>query len=260
MLELLPLVLTVLAAVGYFVGLTRLHRRGISWPPGRTLALVLACCCVAVGVLPPVADHDEQFPVHVTQHLLLGLTAPALLALSAPATLALWALSLRPRKRLLGVLHSRAVAVLMTIPVAVVLNIGGLYALYLTGLYARTRDNELLHAAVHLHMFIAGCLLSWVIIGRDPIRHRPGFAIRLVALIITGAAHDALAKIMYARDLPIGGGPVADRHAGAMLMYYGGTVIQLAIAVVLMTQWWRATGREIARDQRRSQSYTSSLS
>jgi putative membrane protein len=123
--------------------------------------------------------------------------------------------------------------------------------LYLTRLYARAVDNALIHAAVHLHIFVAGCLLSWAIIGIDPIRRHPSFAVRIAALVVAGAAHDTPSKLMYAHDLPTGGGTISDRHTGAELMYYGGTLIDLALATVLMVQWWRASGRMLARSARR---------
>ncbi len=40
---------------------------------------------------------------------------------------------------------------------------------------------------------------------------------------------------MYAWMLPAGGGPAADRRLGAELMYYGGTGIDVALAVIVMT-------------------------
>jgi putative membrane protein len=69
---------------------------------------------------------------------------------------------------------------------------------------------------------------------------------------IPSAGHDTLTKIMYAHNLPAGGGPIADRHIGAGLMYYGGTIIGLALAIIVMTQWYQASGRELARAARRS--------
>ena len=94
-------------------------------------------------------------------------------------------------------------------------------------------------------------LLSWALIGLDPIRRRPGIKARLAALVVAGAAHDTLAKLMYAHSLPVGGGSLASRHAGAELMYYGGTVIDIALAIVLMAQWYQASGRALARTARR---------
>ncbi len=56
---------------------------------------------------------------------------------------------------------------------------------------------------------------------------------------------------MYAWDLPAGAGPVAARHLGAELMYYGGTVVDVALAAIVMAQWYTATGRSLARARRR---------
>jgi hypothetical protein len=102
--------------------------------------------------------------------------------------------------------------------------------------------HELLHAVVHLHMFMAGCLLSWVLVGVDPVRRR-SVTVKVVTLAVVGAAHDTLSKLMYAHDLPNDAGTIFQRHLGAEVMYYGDTAIGLALAVVVMTQWWRATGR-----------------
>jgi hypothetical protein len=74
----------------------RLRRRGVRWPVTRAAAALAGSLCAAAAVLPPIASHDEVFPVHVAQHLLLGMAAPAFLALSAPVTLALRTLPSRP--------------------------------------------------------------------------------------------------------------------------------------------------------------------
>ena len=199
---------------------------------------------------PPVASHDEIFPVHIAQHLLLAMAAPLLLAVSAPVTLALRALPVRPRRVLLRVLQSRLAAAMFTPVIVLVLDAGGLYGFYLTGMYAAAERSTLLHAAVHLHMFLAGCLLSWLLIGVDPVRRRPGAWGRLAVLVIAAASHDILAKLMYAWNLPADAGPGAARHLGSELMYYGGTVIDVALAVVIMAQWYAATGRALARERR----------
>jgi hypothetical protein len=46
--------------------------------------------------------------------------------------------------------------------------------LYLTGSYQAAEHHDLIHAAVHLQIFLAGCPLSWAVIGIGPIRGRPG--------------------------------------------------------------------------------------
>ncbi|HEY0938408.1 MAG TPA: cytochrome c oxidase assembly protein [Trebonia sp.] len=251
MIELIPLGLTLLAAGGYLAGLRQLRRRGHRWPRARTACLVAGALAVAAALLPPVSAHDQRFGVHVLQHLLLGMAAPALLALSAPVTLALRTAPPGARRVLLRVLHSRLAAFLTAPAVAVTLNLGGLYALYLTRLYETAERSDLIHAAVHLHMFVAGGLLSWALIGIDPVRRRPPVPVRVAALVVASAGHDFLSKFLYARDLPFGGGTVAARHFGAELMYYGGTLVDVALAVVIMAQWYQSAGRAWRREQRR---------
>jgi putative membrane protein len=250
--ELIPLALTLLAAGGYLAGTSRLRRRGHRWPHARTACLAAGTLCVACALLPPVSAHDGLFAVHVLQHLLLGMAGPAMLALSAPLTLALRTAPPRARRVLLAVLHSRPAAFIATPAFALTADLGGLYVLYLTHLYAAAERSDLIHAAVHLHMFLAGCLLSWALVGTDPVRGRPGIRGRLIALVVAAAGHDFLSKFIYARDLPFGGGSVAARHFGAELMYYGGTMIDVALAVIIMTQWYQSTGRALRREQRRA--------
>jgi putative membrane protein len=88
------------------------------------------------------------------------MVAPAFLALSAPATLALRTLPRRARRALLRVLHSPAVFVLTAPATAVTLGLGGLYLLYLTGLYQAAEHDSVIHAALHLHMFLAASTRS----------------------------------------------------------------------------------------------------
>lgn len=251
MLELLPLGVSAVALVAYVAGVRGLRRRGDRWGAARTWCVVAATCCVAVADLPPVGNHDDVFAVHVAQHLLTAMVAPVLLALSGPVTLALRVAPTALRRRLLRLLRSRPVGVLASPAAAVVLDVGGLYAVYLSGLYQAMESNEVLHAAVHLHMFLTGCLLAWVVVGIDPVRRR-GVTVKLGTLVVAGAGHDTLAKLMYAHDLPVGAGTVLARHVGAQLLYYGGTAVELVLAVVVMTQWWRATGRILAHSARRS--------
>ncbi len=252
MAGLTPLALAAFGAAAYLAGVGRLRREGHRWPPARTACLLASVLCVAGALLPPVSAHDDQFGGHALQHLLLGMAGPALLALSAPVTLALRTVPRRVRRPLLTMLHSRSVRVLAAPAVAVAVNLGGLCVLYLTHLYAATERSDLLHAAVHLHLFLAGCLLSWALVGIDPVRQRPGLGVRLTALVVAAAGHDTLTKYLYARDLPFGGGSTAARHFGAALMYYGGTGVDVALAVVLMTQWYQAEGRALLRARRRA--------
>ncbi len=248
----LPLLALLGAAAACGAGVARLRRCRDHWPAGRTAAAATGLSLLTVALLPPVATHDEQFLVHVTQHLLLASAAQLLLALSAPVTLALRTLPTAARPAMLGLVHS-SLARIGTHPVVIVaLNLGPLYGLYLTSIFETMQRHPLLHAAVHLHMIAAGCLLSWYLVGIDPLPRRGGLRTRLAVLVAVAGGHDVLAKLMYVHTLPATDSS-ADVRAGAQLMYYGGDAVELALLVVLLVQWYRSTGRELARTARRDQ-------
>jgi len=178
--------------------------------------------------------------------------APPALALSAPITLALRTLPRDGRRRLLAVVHTRFARVTMFAPLVLVLEVGGMYAYYLTPLFADSHQHPWLHVAVHTHMFLAGCLLSWCLVGRDPMPTRPSTRTSLIVLFLAGGSHDLLAKLMYAHLLPQGSGSAEQIHAGSQIMFYGGDAIELALAVALLVPWYARTGRQIARERRRT--------
>ena len=71
--------------------------------------------------------------------------------------------------------------------------------------------------------------------------------------LLAGAAHAVLAKTLYAAPPTGTSYPEADLHLGAQLMYYGGDLVELALAGVLAGTWlwlpqdrWRDTLAEVA--------------
>ena len=107
-------------------------------------------------------------------------------------------------------LRSAPVRVLTRAPVVLALELGGMYAFYLTDLFALAHAHPALMALVDLHMVLAGLLLSVVLVGRDPLPHRPGLVGSLLTLLVAAAGHDVLAKVMYARLLPAHAGSPDD--------------------------------------------------
>jgi len=241
--------LLLLAAAGYTVGVYRLSVRGHHWPATRSLAAGAGLGCLALVVLP--APAGTGFPGHVVQHLLMAMLAPLLLALSAPVTLVLRTVPLRTRRRLVTVLHSRCIRVLMTAPVVLAANVGGVYCIYLTPLYDIAQQEPWVQGLTHLHMFLAGCLLSWFLIGRDPLPRRPSLRTALIVLLLAAASHDLLAKLLYAQSVPTSAGSPEHIRLGAQVMYYGGSAIEVLLAVLLMVGWYQRSGRQLAREGRR---------
>ena len=245
-LALIPLV----AAIAYAVGVVRLTRRGDRWPRTRSIAAATGFAVLTAALMPPMDSSD--FPVTVVRHLMIAMLAPFALALSAPVTLALRTLPPAGRRRLLGSMTNASVRSLTSAPMILVLDVGGMYAYYLSPLFAAGDQHPWMHLAVHVHMFLAGWLLSWYVVARDPIHSRPSVRTRLVVLLIAAAAHDVLAKLMYAHLLPAGGGTPAQLRAGAQLLFYGGEAMDIALTCAVMLAWYRRAGRQLTAQSGRA--------
>lgn len=224
-------VAVLLAVAGYAAAAWRLLSRGDLWPPARMLAFLGGG--LAVTAAAPIGG---GFTAHMTQHLLIGMLAPLLFVLGRPVTLAFRALRPgRARRGLLRVVRSGPAGWLVFPPVAALLDVGGLWVLYRTPLFAATHRYEWLHALVHLHVLIAGTLFTTAVLQLEPLRRRYGLVLRGTTLVLAGAAHAVLAKLLYLD------GPSFAR--GAELMYYGGDAVELALAVAMAAAWYRASGR-----------------
>ncbi|WP_369373404.1 cytochrome c oxidase assembly protein [Streptomyces sp. cg36] len=238
----------VLLGVPYLVAAARLRGRGDPWPRRRDAAFT-AGAVVLVASVAGTAAHDatvtgRPFTHHMAGHLGTAMAAPLLFAAGRPVTLALRALPPGPpRRTLVALARSRPVALLLHPPVAAVLDVGGLWLLYRTPLLARTHHTPSLDAVVHLHLLLAGCLFTFAVLAREPVRHRPATLTRALILLAASAAHAVLAKSLYAHGPPGTAYTAADLHAAAQLMYYGGDAVELALALLIGHQWYRAEGR-----------------
>ncbi|SDX59702.1 Cytochrome c oxidase assembly factor CtaG [Modestobacter sp. DSM 44400] len=247
----LALLLPATAAALYLAGWGVLRRRRTAWPRTRLLAAAGGLTVAAAALSPPLVAGTGEFPWHVAQHLALVMLAPLLLACSAPVTLALRTLPRRPRRGLLRVLHSAPLRVLTAPAVVVPLELGSLAALYLTPLSGLLHASPLAHVLVHEHMVLTGCLVSWLLIGADPMPRRLSTPARAAVLVLLSAGHGVLAKLLYAHP-PAGLGAADEVRAGAELLYYGGDAIELVLAVAVMAEWYRRTGRRLRAEQRRA--------
>jgi putative membrane protein len=245
--EWVAVALTLVVSTGYLAAGRRLQRRGDSWPLLREASFILGSMAVLAALL--VQLPVGEFIGHMAQHLLVGMAAPLLLVLGRPLTLALRALPVgEVRRLLLKVVHSRAAAVVVFPPVAGLLDVGGLWLLYRTTIFAETHERPWLHAAVHAHVLVAGVLFTSAVCQLEPVRRRYSLTLRASSLVAAAAAHAVLAKSLYATPPPGTHFPIADVARGAQLMYYGGDLIEVAIALVVAMQWYAATGRALTRE------------
>ncbi|MGW5849114.1 cytochrome c oxidase assembly protein [Streptomyces sp. NPDC055254] len=234
-------------AAAYLLAAARLRRRGDAWPWLRDVSFAAGGGALAWPALGPVPG--GPFTAHMGVHLLTGMVAPLLLVLARPLTLALR--SLPPgsvRRALPAVARSRPASVLVLPPVAALVDLGGLWLLYRTPLFAAAQSQPFLHALVHAHVLAGGLLFTFAVCRLDPVRPRGGgLGVRAGTLLAAGALHAVLAKGLYATAPPGTAFTTADLQAGARLMYYGGDLVELSLALVLAVQWYGATGRARAR-------------
>jgi putative membrane protein len=222
------------AAVGY-VGAAARASRAVGWPVGRTVRFMLGIAVAVAGIVGPLllpVAHDLR--LHVAAHLLVGMVAPLLLVTAMPVTLALRVLPRRRARVPARLLRTRPMAVLTHPVVAAAIDVGGLWLLYRTDLHA-----ALPPASMHLHMLLAGYLFAFSLVGRDPAPHRTGLAVRAGVLVTAVAAHDVLAKLVY-----------AEAEAAGLLMYYGAAPVHVVLFVLLGREWFVRQERERTRAQR----------
>ncbi|NUO97262.1 MAG: cytochrome c oxidase assembly protein [Nonomuraea sp.] len=205
-----------------------------TWSRWRTASFVTGGALVTVALTDPVATlATTDFRGHMLQHLLLGMLAPLALVMGAPVTLLLRALPAAHARRVGRALRSPAVHAVANPWTALLLGVGGMAALYCTPLYA------LVPAPVaHAHFLLAGCLFAWVVAGPDPAPRRPPVPVRLGVLGAAIAVHAGLSQVMYAGwlDLPVPGDQL---RGAAEIMYYGGDVSELLLALAVAVTWRR---------------------
>lgn len=240
-------------AVVYGAARAELARRRVGWRWQRDLAFAAGLVCVLVALGSPLAAEDDRFPVHVGQHLLLGMAAPLGFALAAPVSLLLRASTRRLRRAETRVLRLPVARALGWAPVGAVLSVGLLWPLYLTGPYTAMLHHPVLHAAVHLHMLLAGCLFTFAVAGPDPIPGRGNWSVRVGAVAAAATAHAVLAKYLYAHAATLSSlnaGAVAQWRQGAQLLWYGGDLLDVALTVAVFARWYDARGRDLHRQRR----------
>lgn len=237
--ELVFLIPAAAAVAAYWAGALSAKAQG--WPLHRALLFTAGVGAVVATVLEPLASRShEEFAVLGAAHLLAGMLGPLLLVLSRPVTLALRALDVVPARRLAGVLRSFPLRFL-TFPVtAAILNMGGMVLMFRTGIFTAMQDSQPVHWIVTFHLAAAGYLYTAALVGRDPMPHRGSLRLRAAVLIASAAAHNILAKTLYADPPP--GVPQTGGEAGALVLYYGGGAVELILMVLLCRQWY-ASGR-----------------
>lgn len=235
-----------LLMVSYMIAVYKTNKKYKKWPVTRIVFWIMGVFTVFLGGVGPIAEQAHtNFTAHMMTHLLLGMLGPLLLVLAAPMTLLLRSVPVKFGRVISKLLKSTYVRWISHPVIASTLNVGGLWILYATDLYRVMHTSMLLFVLVHVHVFLAGYVFTLSMIYIEVTPHRTNVRLRAIILILAMATHGILSKWLYANP-PIGVDS-AEAQQGAMLMYYGGDIIDLAIVIILCTQYFR--GRTTMRER-----------
>jgi putative copper resistance protein D len=234
----------------YAMGVRRLFRRGRRWPVARWLPFTVGAVVLAATQLMP----ESSFSWHMSQHVLIGMVVPILLALGAPITLALQASNRSTTTTLLHLLHSR-IASLLTHPVVGWALFGGtLVAFYLSPMFEWSLQHPWLHALVHLHFLVVGCLFLWPLVGLDVTPRTVPYGARLLAVLVAVPFHAFLGMVLLSTTAPLAPSvypSLGDQRAAAGILWASGELLTLTVAAIVFAQWYAADRREAIRLDRR---------
>ena len=264
------LILGAVLAGGYGWGVWRTHRRGISWPWGRTVSWFLALAVLTWATSFGISGYAKvSVEWHMLQHMLLSMLVPILLVLGMPATLALRALrpaqgtDRGPREWVVWGLNS-PFSKFVTHPLYV-LFIGtfGLFGLYFTPLFGWAMGSHLGHVLMGFHFLLAGFLFYWVVLGLDPgPREVPPWA-RLILLLVYVSLHAFFAVAIMMSQQPLGPewfglvqppwltDSLKDSVNGGSVAWAIGEIPALIVMLVVAVQWARTDERAARRRDRR---------
>ncbi|MFI7427221.1 cytochrome c oxidase assembly protein [Micromonospora sp. NPDC049836] len=250
----------VLAAGVYLYGVYRLRLRGDRWPAIRTICFLgPGLGGIAAVTLSGLGAYDTTLlSVHMVQHMVLAMVAPIFLALGAPITLALRTLPLRPRKRLLAIVHSRVARVYSFPLVAFAIFVVNPFALYFTDLYGYTLAHDWAHELVHAHFIATGCVFFWPLLGLDPLPGRWPYPARALLMVLSVPFHTVLGLTIMQSTTLFGGDwypslhlswsdPWNDQVVAGGVLWAGGEFVSVTMLAVLVVQWIKQSEREARR-------------
>ena len=257
------------AAFFYLAGVWRLHRRGDRWPVYRTVLWLLGLAVFAwVTNGAPAVYERFLFSTHMLGHMVLTMAIPMLLVLAAPVTLAARAIRKRDdgsrggREWILWAVQSPVAGVLTNPIVAAAIFALSLWAFYYTPILRWAVTDHVGHLWMVAHFLISGYLFVLVLVGVDPVRKRPPYALRLLLLLATMAFHAffglaimsdtglMLADWFGAMGRTWGLPPLEDQAWGGGIAWSIGEIPTVALAVIVSVLWARSDDREARRRDR----------
>lgn len=254
---LVPLAVALL----YWRGLRAYRRRRPAlFPWWRPAAFAAGIALIAVALLSPVDRlADVSFTWHMAQHMLLVQVAMPLLLLGAPFLPVVRGLPGRFRRRVFLPFANhpavRAGARALVHPVTgFLVYVGALWAWHAPALYDAALLSEPVHYFEHFCFVVAGVLFHWHVVTPFPFRSRMHYLVRVGYLFVATIQNSALGSmitlsgtVLYAyADLGAAWGmsPARDQLVGGILMWVGGGMMHLGLALIVLAVYAAEEGRK----------------
>lgn len=242
-------VLLLAALASYTAGLVLARRRGSGRLPWyRVVAFLLGMLTLVASLNTAIETYSHLlFWVHMVQHLLLIMVAPALLVLGSPLSLLLKATDGARQERIRKALTSAPVS-LLTHPLSgVAIYAVVIVATHLTSFMQQMMLHPWVNQAEHLLYLGGGYLFLLPLVGDEPIRWRPPHPVRLLVLFLAMAPETVVGIVLLQADHELfpayaavprswGPSPVADlnRGGGIMWAFGDGLMMLLIVGIVLV--------------------------
>ena len=237
----------------YLWGARRVARRHPArpWPWWRIGLFLAGLAVVVLATQSGIGSYDEVlFWDHMIQHLMLIMVAPPLLVAGQPFTLLLHASRNPLHTWAKRVLRSRVVSFLTWPPFGLAAYTVTVVGTHLTALAARIQADPLLHNAEHVLYLAVGYLFFLPILGREPIRWRLSYPVRILVLVVAmpvdtftglvlGYAGRWFTTASTGPRPPGSPGPVEDVHWAGATMWIAGDAIMLVFIMLIVLMWSR---------------------
>jgi cytochrome c oxidase assembly factor CtaG len=237
----------------YLWGVARVRRRHPvrPWPVPRTAAFLGGLLVVVVATQSGIGRYDDTlFWVHMIQHLMLIMIAPPLLVAGQPVTLLMHASRNPLHTWVKRVVRSRPVVWLTWPALGVIAYAATIVGTHLTSFMNQVETYPAVHDGEHVLYLVVGYLYFLPLIGREPIRWKVSYPLRLFLLFIampvdafTGVVLNSYNSDPFNPLEPRSWGPSAldDIHMGGAVMRIGGAAIMFVVIMVTFFAWSRET-------------------
>lgn len=258
-----PLVVAalVVAAGLYLWGVVRVDRRHPArrWPISRTVSFLGGLGVIAVATMSAIEHYGTTFFwIHMWQHLLLIMVAPALIIHGRPLIMALHATRNPWHTRVKRVLRSRAVTAVTHPLVAFALYTGVVVGTHLTSFNNVAITHRWAAAGEQAAYLMCGYLYLLSGFGEEPIRWRLSHPAKMLVLVLSMSV-DTFTGITLlmssenpwpayaAQHHTWGPGLVTDVHYGGAVMWVAGDTIMIGLILTALVPWVAGRNRNSVR-------------